>query len=123
MNACPESDQLRHLLDDQLAGPEAEGVEAHVEECISCQQELERLTDDAAQKTQSSGSGEDGVEFLRRLEERPPGHDLQSMSAGRSAAASGPQALLAGLVDDAHAASAEFFQYLVPCNGWQSIRA
>jgi hypothetical protein len=60
------------LLLEQLRGPEAEAVEAHVESCAACQQVLESLT--AATRTgpgvESSGAA--GADFLRRLEEEPP---------------------------------------------------
>ncbi|MFO0841050.1 MAG: zf-HC2 domain-containing protein [Gemmataceae bacterium] len=44
---CPDAQQLRRLLADQLLGAEAEAVEAHVEVCPDCQLGLERLTADA----------------------------------------------------------------------------
>jgi serine/threonine-protein kinase len=62
MTRCPEPEQLEQLLADGLTGPEAEGVEAHVEACARCQQALERLT-----------GADAGADFLRRLEKELPG--------------------------------------------------
>jgi serine/threonine-protein kinase len=64
---------LQRLLADQLSGPEAETVEAHVEACAACQQALEQLTAPAggcADRAPPSG-GESGRDFLRRLEWQP----------------------------------------------------
>jgi eukaryotic-like serine/threonine-protein kinase len=44
MTRCPSDEELRHLLADRLAGPDAAALEAHVEGCAACQQALERLT-------------------------------------------------------------------------------
>src|SRR5262245_290345 len=44
LQRCPDAEQLRRLLADQLPGPEAVAVEAHVEVCPDCQRGLERLT-------------------------------------------------------------------------------
>src|SRR5205823_678839 len=41
---CPTPGQLQAMLDDTLAGPEAEDVERHVGRCPGCQRALEALT-------------------------------------------------------------------------------
>jgi hypothetical protein len=40
MNRCPTREQLARVLAEQLAGSEAEPVEAHLESCRSCQEVL-----------------------------------------------------------------------------------
>jgi hypothetical protein len=74
MKRCPSFAELGQCLADGLAGADAEGVEAHVETCVSCQQALERLTDDdAVRKGRGPAShGEAGGDFPRRLERAPP---------------------------------------------------
>ena len=45
MNACPDDSDLLHFLDGRLWKPEADArIIAHIEECVSCQERLERLT-------------------------------------------------------------------------------
>jgi tetratricopeptide (TPR) repeat protein len=78
MTRCPSSDRLQQLLADQLAGPEAEAVEAHVETCARCQQTLERLTSARHEQSgevpvQRQDAAEETVSaLLRRLEQAPP---------------------------------------------------
>src|SRR4051812_33874570 len=72
MNHCPSSEQLRRLLADDLSGPEAEGVETHLEVCAGCQQALEQLTAEAGLSRGAEGQGEGDGEFLRRLKQQPP---------------------------------------------------
>src|SRR4051812_14680871 len=74
MTRCPSSELLRQLLAHRLSGPEAEGVEAHVETCAACQQELEQMTGsaDGGGRRGLSFRGEPGGDFLRRLEQEPP---------------------------------------------------
>jgi WD40 repeat protein len=70
MTPCPARELLQQLLADQLAGPQAEALEAHVEGCSSCQQLLEqwtRSTDDG-QGEEQPALEESGAAFLRRLE-------------------------------------------------------
>ncbi len=43
---CPDDLLLLQLLDDQLAGDSAAGVDEHLEQCATCQQRLEELTHD-----------------------------------------------------------------------------
>jgi eukaryotic-like serine/threonine-protein kinase len=74
MKRCPSSAELGRWLADGLAGADAEGVEAHVETCVTCQQALERLTDDIAVRKGRGPvlHGESGGDFLLRLEREPP---------------------------------------------------
>jgi hypothetical protein len=86
MDPCPSAEQLLQLLADNLAGPEAEAVEAHVQTCASCQQTLERLTEymgEAADPGRKAleheamtvlalPAAESGAAFLGRLEQEPP---------------------------------------------------
>ena len=44
-NACPAREQLERLLKEELPDAEHSAVELHVEACISCQQELDRILD------------------------------------------------------------------------------
>jgi WD40 repeat protein len=48
MMPCPSDEQLEGLLSEQLASPERDAIEAHVEECGHCQQEIERLLNETA---------------------------------------------------------------------------
>jgi serine/threonine-protein kinase len=82
MNPCPSLERLWQFLADQVAGPDAEILENHVQGCCHCQDELERIT-------QENGLGQarqedlfpcedhspmDGSHaFLRWLEQNPPG--------------------------------------------------
>src|SRR5262249_59229489 len=43
MNPCPRRAQLRQLVAEELQGPEALALEAHVETCAACQRVLEEL--------------------------------------------------------------------------------
>src|SRR5262245_37472601 len=74
MTRCPSSAKLGQWLADGLARADAEAVEGHVETCATCQQALERLTDDVAvRKGQGPVSqGEADKDFLLRLEREPP---------------------------------------------------
>src|SRR5579883_2455927 len=40
---CPELDELRRLLDDDLTDAEQQAIQAHLEACGGCQVALERL--------------------------------------------------------------------------------
>jgi hypothetical protein len=71
METCPSPEQWSRLLADELGGPEAEAIEAHVEGCAACQQALERLLGPAAATPSAPGSGHD---FLLRLAAAPPTH-------------------------------------------------
>jgi WD40 repeat protein/Tfp pilus assembly protein PilF len=93
MKTCPSPEQFRQLEANQLSGPEAEALEAHIEACASCQQALEQMdgittaridhhSDDAdgaarprAHKFSPAATLEErGEDFLRWLEKQvPPG--------------------------------------------------
>jgi WD40 repeat protein/serine/threonine protein kinase len=45
MTSCPANEQLANLLADALGAAERDAVAGHVEECVSCQEKLARLTD------------------------------------------------------------------------------
>src|SRR5262245_26382934 len=72
MKRCPSSAELGSWLAGELAG--AEGVDAHIEACATCQQALERLTDDVAvgKGRAPASESEAGEDFLLRLERGPP---------------------------------------------------
>jgi WD40 repeat protein len=67
MKACPPQDQLAALLADRLADAQAQALEAHLENCLACQQVLEQLTRADTLRDHCSGQS-----FLRRLEQQPP---------------------------------------------------
>src|SRR5436305_407187 len=73
MSGCPVPEQLRRLLAEQLSGPEAAALEAHVQTCAACQQALEGLT---AATGAWAGRGADPAgeqtAFLQRLSASPP---------------------------------------------------
>src|SRR5262249_50248191 len=72
MTRCPSSAELGQWLADGLAGADAEGVEAHVETCVTCQQALERLTAAVRKGRGPAPPGESGGDSRRRLERVPP---------------------------------------------------
>jgi tRNA A-37 threonylcarbamoyl transferase component Bud32 len=74
MTCCPSTEALQRLLADDLPGPEAEAVEAHVEACAACQQALEELTGKPGTGTRPvpHSREQSGGDFLRRLEKDPP---------------------------------------------------
>ena len=45
MNACPNDDVLLQFLDGELNADDDARVMAHVEDCVGCQEHLERLTE------------------------------------------------------------------------------
>src|SRR4051794_32136087 len=47
MTRCPTRGELQQFLAEQLPGPGAETIEAHLESCQNCQQVLEELTANA----------------------------------------------------------------------------
>ena len=79
---CPTQEELRLLLTEDLAGPDAAALEAHVESCAMCQRTLEELTSGTAPKPEASSQlssvaeqtwvSKSGSEFLRQLEGTPP---------------------------------------------------
>src|SRR5438105_1509006 len=90
MDSCPNAQQLQCLLTEQLAASEAEALEAHAEACAACQETLERVLGAArpfplGRDEQSTGdsprAADPGEDFLRRLQERPPGKTLPAAEA------------------------------------------
>jgi tRNA A-37 threonylcarbamoyl transferase component Bud32 len=71
MTGCPSREQLRQLLAEQLAGPEATAVEGHVAACADCQRILDELTKLAPTCPPRPPLPEDSV-FLQHLENEPP---------------------------------------------------
>src|SRR5262249_28263753 len=59
-------------LADDLPGPEAQAVEAHVEACAGCQQALEQLTAALPAGWGPATLGQPSADFLRRLAKDPP---------------------------------------------------
>ena len=74
MSRCPATELLQQLLADQLAGPQADALETHVEACPACQQALEQLTGSTGDRRgeASAAQEEAGTAFLRRLEREYP---------------------------------------------------
>src|SRR5262245_9454744 len=76
-SACPSAVVLQRLLTDELAGPDRETVELHVEICVTCQAELERLVADTPGRDGSSVVSQPDLEpnlgaaFLSKLKELP----------------------------------------------------
>ena len=78
MDRCPTDQDLLDLLADRLPNEMTSAVETHLEECVRCQQTLEKLIavplPFAANSTVSQPSpGEADSEFLHHLEKRPVG--------------------------------------------------
>lgn len=71
MNSCPPADQLSRLLTEELPATETAAVEAHLEECVACQEALERLTAGNAFPMRPKQTGGD-TKLLRQLEEQLP---------------------------------------------------
>jgi WD40 repeat protein len=72
---CPTQEELRLLLTEDLAGPDAAALEAHVESCAICQRTLEELTSKNSLLTSVADQtwvNKSGGEFLRKLERTPP---------------------------------------------------
>jgi hypothetical protein len=85
---CPSTDQLRELLGEELADGDRTAVEAHVETCIVCQGQLERLVAPTAVLTRPPTLFLDGppvaeldLEFLQQLRHIP----VPAPEAGRAA--------------------------------------
>ncbi len=81
MSHCPSPGELQRLLAEQLSGPEHETVEAHVETCDTCQEQLELLVGNPVATVSQRQSGrltepahEPADEFLRRLRQSSPPH-------------------------------------------------
>jgi serine/threonine-protein kinase len=80
MTDCPAWESLERLLREELSGPEAANVAAHVEECAACQGTLHRLTlaapglasphlVSALSATPFPGTNAEADAFFRRLRE------------------------------------------------------
>jgi WD40 repeat protein/tetratricopeptide (TPR) repeat protein len=91
MNDCPSREQLELLLAERLAGPEAEGVEAHVQGCARCQEALDALSGgDPTDSRRPAPGPEPRSEFLRRLRAARPGTDDRPGPADGAAATAPP---------------------------------
>lgn len=98
MKACPHADQLARLLIDELQGPEAATVEAHVQECAACQETLERLTADTV-FSERQGLTKGNTELLRKFVEPLPTIVREPARAGQRAdSAESPPADMHALV-------------------------
>ncbi len=70
---CPPPDQLFALIDGRLESPDREAMEAHIQGCAACQQQLEQMDSQSARgPTGRSGEvppllGESDLAFLERL--------------------------------------------------------
>src|SRR6476620_9095748 len=76
MTLCPSDEMLARLLDDALSEPEQHAVAEHVEQCASCLQKLDRMTDvpgtEAWQHvTLLPPNSEAEVDLVRRLKLAP----------------------------------------------------
>jgi tRNA A-37 threonylcarbamoyl transferase component Bud32 len=71
MTGCPSREQLRQLLAEQLRGPEATAIEAHVAACADCQGILDQLTARAPACRPCPPPPDDSA-FLQQLQELPP---------------------------------------------------
>ena len=76
LSRCPSAAILELLLAEQLSAAELEPVEAHVEGCGKCQEQLERITARADSPTVLAGVGAGEAQpdeaFLDRLRQTPP---------------------------------------------------
>lgn len=75
---CPLDVVLMRMLDDDLDGPEAEAVEAHIAACPECQGKLEVLTQDSGADAprDAPDPGSADADFVDRLARRPPAEPL-----------------------------------------------
>jgi hypothetical protein len=78
VSLCPPPRQLERLLAEELGGPERDSVEAHVERCSSCQDQLTRLVGTPPAPSGSRAGGRPGGatpepagDFLDRLKQPP----------------------------------------------------
>ncbi len=78
MNACPDNERLEQFLEDLLDGPERDELSAHVAGCDSCQETLERLTEEpealrgALSSTRRPAAVSSSASYLSRLRAPPP---------------------------------------------------
>jgi serine/threonine protein kinase len=74
---CPPPDELDRLLTEQLSGPERDALEAHIEDCSSCQERLDHLVGTSpalsagARAIRAPAGPEPNAEFLNRLKQVP----------------------------------------------------
>src|SRR5262249_13921050 len=78
MKRCPGRDWLAAFLADQLDPSVREALEEHVEGCAACQGLLDELTERwgwglARRSEADTGRTGEGMIFLRRLQQAPPG--------------------------------------------------
>ncbi len=85
---CPSPRQLERLLAEQLGDPERASVEAHVEQCPTCQGTLDRLIGAPPTVSVSPAGGhpedsaaEPGGDFLDRVKQRPPQREAPRTAA------------------------------------------
>lgn len=74
VSACPSLDILERLLAEKLTGAERDSVETHVENCTSCQGQLERFVAATLREAvrPATPGPEPAEDFLSRLRELPP---------------------------------------------------
>src|SRR5262245_32126322 len=77
LNQCPSGALLDQLLLDELSGGERDAIEAHVESCMACQKELERMVPNTVEAESQSlpvydVQSEIDAAFLGRLKTLPP---------------------------------------------------
>jgi hypothetical protein len=74
VSACPSLDILERLLGEKLTGAERDSVETHVENCTSCQGQLERFVAGTLREAVRPAAPvpEPAEAFLSRLRELPP---------------------------------------------------
>src|SRR5262245_48338914 len=91
MSAHATSEQLRRVAAGELSPAEQEAVEAHVNGCSFCQEELARLLDEEAQESVEQLLPQLGPlapatavtgDFLGRLQDHPPTPDVPKAEAG-----------------------------------------
>jgi serine/threonine protein kinase/formylglycine-generating enzyme required for sulfatase activity/tetratricopeptide (TPR) repeat protein len=87
MNAsvCPTLEQLERLLNDRSDGPGREIVAAHVQDCDSCQQILERLTGGKASGSVGMPDWDEpsgDITFLEVIKARVPGDSREERPEG-----------------------------------------
>src|SRR4051812_37925435 len=75
--ACPSVGDLERLLAEDLRGAERDTVESHVEACVTCQEQLARLSTPSFRSVAGDPDGtgpdpEPDERFLRLLRESPP---------------------------------------------------
>jgi serine/threonine protein kinase len=78
--ACPDSGVWNDLLDGRVSNPEQPGLNAHLENCLGCQQTVERLTaGDTSWPEAAQGLGQRPRPALRQVMERLKAKDEVAM--------------------------------------------